>query len=493
MIILPRYCYRICFCVIVILCYLFALSCDHVPNAGIGWDGAGYYNLIKNFDSVYWNGNLNQYHMQRILPFAAVFYAKEYFGIEATPQFAINTMNIFNLFCILLTCFFFYKIVDLLCWKKKTEIIAFSSLFFTYPILKYAPWYPILTDSFALLLSFAGVYFYLKKKYVWGIFILILSMLAWPMVSVIEAILLMFPSTPVVWNKQQNKVSVYSFYIIRWSISLFVPISIATFCVYYNYIFDGDMPNFNLFGMLQYDPKGVLFPIFCGSITGWFLFKALSVLLVDYSMIYKELTSQRSLAKIFLIGSIFSICYFVSRWGGAPSQMTLSVQLSNLYKMPSSFPLIFLEAHFSIFPVLLVLYLCYWNRIVAEVIRFGVCFYAAFLVSVLFSLDLETRKLISFYPIIMIPLWSAIDKLEFRRYIVVAVAGFSLFASAFWYSPEIPIAKIIYSYRGYAQFAGPWQGWREYVIGSFLLLFSLAILYFLNRRNLIYANTNKSL
>jgi len=484
--------HRIILVLIVVICYMFAVSCDHVCNDGIGMDGMGYFHLIQNFDSVYWSGQLDQYHMQRIIPFAVIHYTKDFLQIDATPRFCIFTMYVFNLVCILSTCIIFFRISGLFGWKRRTEIIAFSSMFLTYPILKYAPWYPILTDSFAWLLSFSGVYFLLRKKHAITMLIMVISMFAWPMVSVVLAILLMSPSVPISQNFQQNKVSIYSANLFRWLIALFVPVSITIFCVYYNYFFEGDMPNFNLFGMLQYDPEGVVFPVMCGMLTGCFLYMIFSFLHIDYVSVYKNLFLPKSLCRIVLVAVVFIAVYILSQYGGAPSQMTLSVQISNLYKMPSSSPLIFLETHFSIFPIIVVLLLCYWNRVTTEVCRLGLGFFATFVVSIIFCLDLETRKLISFYPIIMIPLWCAIDKLNFQQGIAYIAMGISLFASAFWYSPEIPIAKELFKYRGYEQFAGPWQGWREYVIGISLLFFSLVIVYFVNKRNLIYENTRES-
>ena len=133
-------------------------------GGGAGWDGMTYYSIVKDFDVLIKSHGIDSYHMTRILPFAINHYILSILNIEITIQSALVCAKLLNFIFLALLVFYFFKISGELKWSMNTELIAFSFCFFNFPVLKLFGYYPLLCDCPALLLSYMGVYYYLKRN-----------------------------------------------------------------------------------------------------------------------------------------------------------------------------------------------------------------------------------------------------------------------------------------------------------------------------------------
>lgn len=429
---------RLLLSLLLIVLLLFSFTGELVPyNEGLGWDGVIYYEIIRDFDKLIFNHGIDTYHMNRFLPFAIIHYGLSLFNIPINVPNALLGAKILNALVLLLLLHYFFRISNLLRWTQSVELIAFSFVFFNFPVLKLFGYYPILCDCSALLLSYAGIYYYLKKSIVGEIFIGLLGLVTWPILSAILFVLALFPRTEVKMARTNDHVQIK----ISWIIRLFYIVPPLLWALYGILLFLRH-PGIDLIHYLcaNRGSVSVYFVYLSLLTTSLFYIISTRVLVVDWHYIWVCILNKKVLLKLFLSGCLFYFIYSsIQSMGGEKFFFTLSQQMLILLKYSSSDPLIFLETHFLYLGLFFVILLLCWKSVVMHVCKnYGIGYFFALLIALIFVLEIETRKLESFYPILLIPLMGHLSTIKLKKSVIAIIPFICLILSFFWFQINVP-------------------------------------------------------
>jgi len=477
---------RVSLCIILTVIVLYSFTGEIVEyNDGAGWDGATYFSIIKDWDSLIWNHGIDSYHMTRILPFVLNHYILSFLDIEITLQSALICAKILNFLFLALLVFYFFKIADEQKWNRNTELIAFSFCFFNFPVLKLFGYYPLLCDCPALLLSYMGVFYYLKRNYYGMGGTILLSMLTWPFLSVILFVLAVFPRSKVLPGHGRS-------FFIRSLFVLYVPL------IYFTPIISSKFGYFDLnvpISIFRFPfNKALLY--FATISTVFFYAISTKVFAVNWNLIFKELINKVFVSKLFFWGAFFTIILYVITSMGGKAQHTFLLQIVGMPSYAVSDIFIFLETPFLYLGLFFLLIILQWGKIVKVVCEnYGIGYLLVVMLGLVFLMDIETRKLTSFFPIMLIPLMHCLQSRHLKRSVACAIPLICLVSSFFWFpinTPDIGMAfnRPISTYlefpaQRYYMFFGPWQSHFVYLVVAFVEVVVGLFIVFLSKKGLL--------
>lgn len=480
---------------ILIAILVFSFTGEKLPyNNGLGWDGGDYYSILQNFSDSYLSHGINAYHIQRILPFAIVHYIYALLGIEVTPQSAVAGCSVLNFICVLLTVFYFYKISKNREWSPKTETIAFAICFFNVPILKIFGYYALLTDCPAYLLSYMAIYYFLTDNKIMEIVVGVMAMLTWPILALVIWILAFFPRTEVKEMDAEDKPSKVLSFLVRATYVLWLPLLFAGVSVAMFYLHP-ERPFMEWFNHRH--PINFAHAVVCVLITALLFYKASEAFRLGWKDVFKTVFQKRNL--LIVVGSFigFVILYMASKYYGGESSFSPFGQIVALQEYPASDILVVLETPFLFLGIFVLLIILLWRDYVKEVCeKYGIGFLLTMMLGLIFITEIETRKLISFYPVFVIPLMGVIGRKNLRDWVPVIFVVAALVLSFFWWKVNVQgieqsfIARID-NYRAfpaqrYFMFMGPWQCREVYIVVSIVEIALGAAIVYLHKKGLLY-------
>lgn len=480
---------------ILLVILIYSFTGEKLPyNNGLGWDGEDYFSILQNFSDMYLDRGINAYHIQRILPFAIIHYIYAIFGIEVTPASAVTGCSVLNFICILLTVLYFFKISNNRKWNPTTETIAFAICFFNVPILKFYGYYALLTDCPAYLLSYMAIYYYLTNNKIMEIIVGVMAMVTWPILAFVIWILAFFPRAEVLELKPDDRISSVISTIVRWSFTLWLPILFFAIsaAIYYKHPERPFLEWFNHRHPLNY--YHAIISIFA---TAGLFFLASKYFKLEWKNVFATIFQRRNL--IILITSFvgFVIVYKLSKYYGGKSSFSPLGQVIALQEYPASDILVVLETHFLFLGLFFIMLILLWKDYVKTVCeKYGIGFLLTVMLGLVFVTEIETRKLISFYPVFMIPLMGVIEKKAFKNWVPIAFVAISLVLSFFWWKINVPgieesfIARID-NYRAFPaqrhfMFMGPWQCRMVYIITLTAEIMIGTVIIYLDRKKFLY-------
>lgn len=466
-------------------------------NEGLGWDGENFYNIVQNFDKMLFSHGIETYYMTRFLPFAVLHYVLSFLGIPIDVPNVIFAARIMNFILMVVLALYFFKLSSLLKWDAKTELIAFSFTFFNIQILKMIGYYPLGSCSMALVLSYAAVYYYFSKNIIALIVVGLIAMITWPILSVVVLLLLLLPREKVI-DTDESRFNFFCSFFVRLIFMFFSPTVFLYILIRTYWANPGESVDFFLYKLKGTPNWGItFFSIACLPI---FYFYATSFLKLNWIKIFQLLFRKKTLIFLFLGLIVFFLIYFGLTHLGAASKMSLLVQLAALGEYPSSDILVFLETHFLYKGLFFLLIIFLWNKIVNVVkVEYGTGYLFVIMFALILVLDIETRKLLAFYPFMLVPLMAVLQKMDIKWAASILIAFFSLFFSCFWFNintPEIAEAfnqdvRTYYTFpaQRYYMFLGPWQCHEVYWITLYFEVLLGIIIINLYRKGLL---TNKN-
>lgn len=474
---------------------VFSFTGEKLPyNNGLGWDGEDYFSILQNFSESYLNHGINAYHIQRILPFAIVHYTYAMLGIKVTPESAVTGCSVLNFICILLTVLYFFKISKNRKWNPKTETIAFAICFFNVPILKIFGYYALLTDCPAYLLSYMAIYYFLTNNKIMEVIVGILAMVTWPILALVIWIMAFFPREEVQPLNADDRISKMLSLLVRGAYTLWLPLLFIAVSVAMTYLHP-ERPFLEWFNHRH--PFNYPHACICIIATAVLFFFASKSFFLNWKDVLSIIFKKRNL--FIVIGSFvgFVCLYTASKYFGGESGFSASRQIVAMQEYPASDFLVVLETHFLYLGLFFIMLILLWKdfvKIVCE--KYGIGFLLAVMLGLVFITEIETRKLISFYPVFMIPLMGVIEKKDFKNWVPIAFVAISLALSFFWWKINVPgieesfIARID-NYRAfpaqrYFMFMGPWQCRMVYMITLTAEVIFGAIIIYLHKKNLFY-------
>lgn len=386
-------------------------------------------------------------------------------------QSALVCAKLLNFIFLALLVFYFFKISGELKWSMNTELIAFSFCFFNFPVLKLFGYYPLLCDCPALLLSYMGVYYYLKRN-LWCMGgVGLLAMLTWPFLCVILFILALFPRDKVVCNSKHGSgfsICIRCLYVLFVTFIYFIPIIVYKFGSSALEVFTFVRPPVNM-------------AFFYLAIVSTMCFYAISAreFDVNWRQIFEKILDKSFLGKFICFSAFFITLMHGIGSLGSEAQHTAFRQIVMMVRNSTSDILIFLETHFLYLGLFFLLILLLWKRIVQVVCNnYGMGYLLVLMLALFFLIDTETRKLTSFYPILLIPLMDCLQRLNLKPSVVCSIPFLCLLCSFFWFpinTPNIAMAfddsvstYVYFPAQRFFMFMGPWQSHQVYLIVSFV-------------------------
>lgn len=338
---------RIVLCSILFIILFFSFKGEKVAyNEGAGWDGLFYREVVQNFSNDYFDYKYDRYRIQRVAPFAILNIIYNIFDLPKDNHSVLVGALCMQLvvICCMLLCFF--KFSTYFSWSLGTEIIAFSSFFFTFMILKVTGYYPLYLDPIALLMAMMSLYYYLKRKRVWMCVIAAFAMVTWPFLSLCILLLAFFPSDPLVLCTK-NKLSYTS--------SVLLILSKASFIFWHTFLFLMLLlyqilikREINIDGFF-WATTYINIPLLCIALlcVPFFYYRAVRFMNFDVFQMLRTFSLRKNLKKILFSVFLFCSFYVLSLFFASnESGFSLFSQLLALLFHPLTNPFVFLETVF---------------------------------------------------------------------------------------------------------------------------------------------------
>lgn len=465
--------YRLFLILVLASVLLFGFFGEKIPvNNGLGWDGITYAKITKNFDEQFLKGEIDSYRFQRVLlPFLI---SKSLGLLQIAPSDAaiVTAYSVANLLCIALSVFLFFLIANALRLKPAVEIIGFSSLFFSFALLKYSLYYPVLMDTMAFCIGMAFTYFYVKRQFELCFLMVFLGAFVYPNFILFPLLLLFAPEAAKEGgNPWLPKIARLGL------VGLF-----ALFVVYFYVVRDFPLiPE-----KMKVNPvnQTFLIPSVIGVMIYLYLTNSLISLKQNLLAFYQSIHIKHILYFVGVVAASKLIISFFAAKGGFP--IDSKVYFYNILSQSFTNPLNFWVAHAVYFGLAMLLLIFLTKAFREQVLQHGYGALAWMLAFGFFAIGNESRQLINAYPVFLLFLLMAMQRSwEISPTFAYAYALLSLLVSRFWYSinangnfsNNTDITGFLeFPLQQYFMFQGPWTSNTMYgihLIGAGVLLLAI--------------------
>ncbi len=164
-----------------------------VPEGGgLGWDGVAYADLTRELGTIIGEGRLSNYYAHRILPSAIVRGMLLAVGADFSNLNIIRGFECYNLVLLVGASLIWKRIANRFAISLGGRWLGFCGLFLSYMASKQTFYYPVLTDTSALLAGLLALLGYVERRPLLLLGTAVVGALAWPVVSACGAVLLVF-------------------------------------------------------------------------------------------------------------------------------------------------------------------------------------------------------------------------------------------------------------------------------------------------------------
>lgn len=462
-----------------------------LANAGFGWDGVTYASLTHSFDYLLEHHQINPYYFQRIgIPFV-LYHFFSFCKIAFTDVNILKAYSFVNIGFIAIAVLFFFSISKALNISRNVEILCFSLLFFCFPILKYALFYPIIMDIPAFSIAMVLVYLYVKQKTILFFIGILLGSFVYPNFIILGSLFFFkLPSldqeeTPVPENGHRNKLK-----LVISSHVLFYVLFCFTLPIVYIYFFKvaEKMDPTDIFPRV-FDSKTL------NSVLYWVCFSAALLYLIFLNNFpLKYFSFKKVLKSVNIPGVILTVLVFiavqqlVARFAShEEGYLTTNKYMFNLIKQSLKNPLNYIVAHVFYYGIAPLLCLFIIKDFKKEIMNLGFGVVLFFNLIVYFSLGSESRQLINYYPFLVLLIMLVLDKKwNISLGFSVICSGLCLALSHFWFTINKGLSAELYGKielmdkfpaQRYFMFQGPWVNNYMYLVHLGVCLFIIALLW----------------
>jgi len=404
-----------------ILFVLFAISLfgEKIPvQDGAGFDGEFYRRVAENFSGDFWNSGYDAFRIQRIFPFCAVHYGFKLFHIATTHANLMHAMLGLHCLNLLLQVFLFFRISKILQWKPTTEILLLAFFFMNFFTLKNCGYEPFQSDAFAVSLSLFSLYFYLKREKFGNLGIALLGAITWPLIT-LQCIFLVAFDKPFMLEKEEKmfpgKLSLlYSIFAILVIVALNMT---GHAIVVTNLLMRNANPVWTIVSLLCI--SGILFGVF----------RSIPRIRGNFDA-FKKIWDWKFLALSILIWAVVKI--FLKFHTNEELFSSNSIFALQILLRPLKYPLISFVGHVSFYGILPILIAFTFRDFVKAFVKRSAGFALIFGLTLVFSLDSESRHLATLIPLLLLPLGEALNKWNLGRFQTGSLVGIQLLLSHFY-------------------------------------------------------------
>ena len=454
-------------------------------NNGVGWDGQWYFAVCQDFLHNIFNHTYDTYRIQRILPFAIINIVLTILGIEPTIANCTLCISAMNFCMIALGVFMFIKISDQLKLKLPIEIIGFSALFLNYPILKLNGYYPFLTDTFAISIAICLLYFFLSQKKV-PITLIIIGGFVWPTLLMMGLVLAHMPSKAMIQSAPMTKKDKQELRLIKCLLMAFIPLGYLIFWVALFYI-----KHINIQKTYNGEPFANLYmlaiSLICIVLYFGYMLKTIQFSPRQQIKAFITLLERNNLIAFTL--TVLCTHMFINYLSNGKSLVSIWQMIAlRLIVPPTTDPLVFIVTSFMYYGPCMLFLLFYWKGVLNVVYTFGYSYFMLVILGLIMSVNTESRHMITFVPMLMIPLLKYMNESLSEKINLSQSLSFltcSLLISRFWYKINVPGIESAFAQNVLTQFPaqryfmshGPWMSHTMYLV--FLLVTVATSVFFL--------------
>jgi len=438
------------------------------------FDGAIYAEQSKNFGELFQNDGISKYYVQRLLPAFFVWCFFTILNVHITDNLIITSFLFLNLLGIGFIAFFWNKILNLITTSLNHKILGISILLFSFPILKYPLYYPVLNDLSAVLIGTLLLYFHLVDKKTPFILTVFFGSFVFPTTIVIGGLLFCFR------EKNNLKTKIPLFFKNSHLIAMIVGISLFLFLEYYLIIriYNFDWIPYNLRSFSNTNTF-----LYILSLVGVCIF----ILIICYnfyieSFIYKAFQSidLKQIGLFLGVVIIIKVGQFLIANNEA-SEMTIFKHLKLLISTIPSHPFKWLVAHFSYFGVLFIFIFIFFKQLKNNFFQQNIGISLVVLFFITYSFSTESRQFVSFFPFVAYWFLSSVKNVTFGNTFVFATSLSCIILSRFWYPINLAFSDMEslgghitnFPLQHYFMIHGPWMGDTAYFaqLGVFVVFF----------------------
>ena len=456
---------------------------ERMETFGMWGDEINYTRMTLHFPEAVSEHLLDDYHFQRILPSALVYFSLRLLRQPVVISNIITAYGVLNIGLLVLMGFFWCRISDELKISRKGLWLGFVALFCNYPILKYIPYVQVSTDLYGYVVGLALVFFYLRNNLV-GLFITtILGAFCWPTAVYVGTLFILFPREEE--GRGEAAPAPYGInFIIACAVTLIV---FSELHIIMRAMMSGRIFSLGLFALGANRPIMSILPLSMGVVLVY-VFAVISTLLnnrkyFNFQYWLSQFKWFRFVMAVFLfVGLKFVVSYFSS----IHNAVSFDHLIKNVFMGSVINPGIFLVAHVAYFGPLVALLFLLWRPFCRYVQSFGPGLFICILLATIYSLDGESRRLINFYPLFVPFLVKLIDDLEWKQSFYWLIFVFSVIFSKVWLrihaqpwggtAQEFPV-------QYYYMSMGPWMSHQMYVVQGAVVLFVVLAIYLLMFRD----------
>lgn len=406
-----------------LLLVLFSISVfgETTPVAdGAGYDGEFYRKVFENFSTDFWGEGYDSFRIQRIFPFCLMHLVYKVAGIPFSHTSMINGMYVLHFVNLALQLLLFFKFVLNRKWKASTVAILFSLFFFNYYTIKNCGYEPFQTDAFALTIALAAYYALDRGKTALSYAISLLGLVTWPTVTLVNLLLILFRQKP---DEAPSKFSKLLFRIAPFAYGAGVALLFAAFLLFNKTRALCELimakPSFPhtalafvaiIAFLFYFFKKATPIPYSPKSFLKGFDWKTLALVAIPFIAI-KLILGVSANSEFYYDGKLF-LLQIIFR----PIRTILVTPAGHL-------------AYWGLLPVLALLTATSFTQNFA---KRSAGHGLALLALLLFSLDSEARHIITFIPLMLLPLGESLDGLQIKPYAAALIVTLQLAASHFY-------------------------------------------------------------
>ena len=469
---------------------LLALSCywplsDSIPVVGgLGYDGIRYARWVREVPvSLLPDGpraplvksQLDSYAARRFLPSVVLHWAMRAFGIPRTEGNVVAAFALANLALLALAIFCWCRAADATGLTTRGKWIGLLALQVNYANWKMPFFYPVLTDTFALALGALSLLFYLERRTLGLVLIMVAGGFVWPTLPYFCLLLLAFPAAsrgtveaePGAESPRWRDAPTWAAGTVAVLYLVIVAILVSS---------EYRMPN------TPVRPLASLLAL-SASLAAAYLFFGLRTLL-DAPGLWRELRPLRILRRrgMWLAGLLLvGIEAGVASLAVAPADYSGRRFVADTLFSSITQPGIFCLAHVLFFGPMLIFVPVLWSPMCRSIQRRGAGLTLCFALALVIAAGSESRKLMNFYPFVVLFLAERVDRSLPEAWHVRMLAVLSLLVSKVWLPMgqdlPLPLLGTIPWRSFYVSSRGPWIDHPSYLIQGVLMSIVAVLVY----------------
>lgn len=462
--------------IVLCACILLMLFSERIPQSGgLGYDGAEYGRMVKEFEKFPHIPQLDNIYARRIFPSGVIYSILTALNLPRNNINIIHAFQIYNIVLFVLVAYIWVLISDELQISNKGKWLGFMGLFLNNAVLKFYFYYPVLTDVSAFFLGILMFYFWLRDNKVGLVVVAFIGAFTWPTLIYQGLVLYIFPRKKVGWEQPR--------YYLNYLLGIIAGLAFLGGAAYFT---NGFTSGFHHTGFILFPKNNSLMSCITLSVALCVLYAFMVVRNLfdnNYFFSIKRFILDIRFARLFvaLLGyglSLALIEYFINveHYSLAPQLLT------RVFSAGTARPFEFYIAHVFYFGPILILTFWFFGSFCKAVQSFGWGLLLVCLMNLVLTINPVSRStgLTAFYPVIVVLTVLSVDKYILDDSFLKYFAVISLLLSRVWLSYNWNVDWCAAYFNNY----GTYMNNQWYFVQAAVVVFLLFMGYFYLRNNI---------